>query len=130
MSREAPTYAEFIATFPAFAAIDEPVINFQLGLFSKLLSVGSWDMFFSDGVGLISAHNMAMANLISSNPLGAFQGAAGPVSSVSAAGVSTSFSAPDMIAGSKSDSWYSKTVYGQQYLMLRDMVMGLGVMAS
>jgi hypothetical protein len=65
-----------------------------------------------------------------SSPIGGVQAAVGPVNSVSAAGVSTSFQAFDVTPGSKSDAWYAKTVYGQMFLRLRDNVMSIGDMCA
>ena len=130
MSNVAPTYDDFIEEFPAFAAMDDAKVESALSFSSRFLSVSAWGDFYSDAVGLDAAHNLALQGMIGSGLSGAFQGAVGPVTSVSAAGVSTSFAAPDTIAGSKADSWYAKTVYGQMFLRLRDNVMPMGSMCS
>ncbi len=130
MSNVAPTYDDFIEEFPAFAAMDDAKVESALSFSSRFLSVSAWGDFYSDAVGLDAAHNLALQGMIGSGSSGAFQGAVGPVTSVSAAGVSTSFAAPDTIAGSKADSWYAKTVYGQMFLRLRDNVMPMGSMCS
>ena len=130
MSNVAPTYDEFIEEFPAFAAMDEVRITSALSLSALFLSDSAWGSFYSDAVGLDAAHNLALLDTAKKNPSAAFQGAAGPVSSVSAAGVSTSFNSADVKAGSKADSWYSKTVYGQLFLRLRDNAIPPGSMAA
>jgi hypothetical protein len=127
---EAPSYNNFILAFPAFASLTIPIVNSALSFSSRFLSRESWGSSFFDAVGLDAAHNLALQGMTGIGSGGAFQGAVGPVTSVSAAGVSTSFASPDMIAGSKSDSWYSKTVYGQMFLRLRDNVMPMGFMCS
>ena len=130
MSNIAPTSDEFIEEFPAFAAMDDDKIELALSFSARLLSVSAWGSFYSDAVGLDAAHSLAVMDTAKKNPSAAFQGAAGPVSSVSAAGVSTSFNSADVTAGSKADSWYSKTVYGQLFLRLRDNVIPPGSMAA
>jgi len=128
MSAIAPTYEEFIVLYPAFESTDEVLVEAALSLSERLLDVSSWEDFFSDAVGLDTAHNLTLDALANTSTMGGFKAAAGVISSVSAAGVSTSFAAPDMVQGSKTDSWYSKTVYGQKFLLLRDNVLGLGEM--
>ncbi len=111
MSKIAPTYSEFIAIYPAFVDMAQPLIESALSLSSRLLDSVAWGDFYSDAVGLDVAHSLSLSALSLSDPLGAFQGAVGPVNSVSAAGVSTSFTGPDIVAGGKSDQWYSKNVF-------------------
>ena len=130
MSNIAPTYDEFIEEFPAFALLDDTKVESALSFSSRFLSDSAWGSFYSDAVGLDAAHNLAVLDTAKKNPSAAFQGAAGPVSSVSAAGVSTSFNSAAVTPGSKSDSWYSKTVYGQLFLRLRDNVIAPGSMAA
>jgi len=121
------TLEEFIVAFPAFATTDETTIQWWLDFNTRLLDSGAWDTYYSDAIGFTTAHELSLALQAASSPLGAFKGAVGVVSSVSAAGVSTSFSGLDTT--SRSDFWYSKTIYGQQYLRLRDITMAPGVMA-
>ena len=130
MSRTAPTYAEFIALFPAFSASSlSAQVEGQLALSGRLLDLSAWDTFYSDGVALDAAHNLAISSLVAGAAMGAFQGAAGPVSSVSAAGISTSFASPQA-GGGRSEDWYNKTAYGQQFLRLRAVVIGKGVLTA
>jgi len=129
MSKVAPTYAEFIAQYPAFASVAQPTVATALNLSTRLLSTTAWGDFYSDAVGLDAAHNLVLADAANKSIQGAAQGAVGPVNSVSAAGISTSFSTPSLDGKSKSDNWYMKTVYGQQFLRLRDTVITPGCMA-
>lgn len=128
MARTAPTYDEFVALYPAFASTVQPRIESFLSMSSRLLDEASWGDFFSDAVGLDAAHSLALALGAEKGPQAALQGATGPISSVSAAGISTSFNTMSSDGKSKSDNWYSKTVYGQQFLRLRDTVIPPGVM--
>lgn len=129
MADTAPTYAEFVAAYPEFAGVSTPAVQRQLDLSARLLDEGVWGDYYSDGVGLDAAHNLFLAQAASASPQGALQGAMGPVSSVSAAGVSTSFATPTPEGKGHSADWYVKTVYGQQFLRLRRVVVPLGVMA-
>lgn len=121
------TVAEFISAFPAFATTNLTTIQWWLDFNARLLDSGYWGTYYSDAIGFATAHELSLALQALSSAQGAFQGAVGVVTSVSAAGVSTSFSGLDTT--SRSDFWYSKTIYGQQYLRLRDITMAPGVMA-
>jgi hypothetical protein len=126
----APLYADFIASFPVFASVDESLITFQLSLSTRLLSKSAWGDFYSDGVLLDTAHNLSIQQVSSTSLLGGFQAAAGPLSSTSAAGMSSSFATPDLNGKGASGEWYAKTIYGQQFLRLRNTVCSLGILAS
>ena len=123
MAKTAPTYAEFIVLYPEFAATAQAVIEARLSFSARLLDVAAWKDFFSDAVGLDAAHHLALQQ----SGMGA-QGAIGPISSVSAAGVSTSFNSPSVESKNKSEVWYMKTGYGQQFLLLRGQVIPPGLM--
>jgi hypothetical protein len=129
MPTTVPTYAEFVAQYPEFATLQQAVVESRLSLSSRILSKRAWGDFFSDAIGLDTAHNLAIQAAAGATPTGGFQGAVGPVSSVSAAGISTSFNTPSVDVANKSDSWYMKTSYGQQFLLLRDQVIPMGVMS-
>lgn len=132
MGSAAPTYAEFIAAFPAFGQTTLGVVQSQLSLSARLLSADAWGDFYGEGVALDAAHNLAMTAVAEAGGTqGAFQAAVGPASSVSAAGVSVSFnSAGASEQKSASVNWYAKTGYGQRFLSLRRTVVPLGVMAA
>ena len=129
MSTVIPTTSDFIVLYPAFAAVSAGQISAQLSLSSRLLSKDAWGDFYSDAIGLDTAHNLAIAQQTNVGS-GALQMAAGPISSVSVAGISTSFATMNVDGKSKSDLWYSKTAFGQQFLRLRDTVMPMGVMTA
>lgn len=128
MPKTAPTYAEFIAAYPAFANTPQPQIEQQLNLSARLLEVKAWGDFYSDAVGLDAAHNLSLALMMNAGQQGAGQAAVGPVNSVSVAGISTSFATPSLDTKSKADNWYMKTGYGQMFLRLRDNVIPMGMM--
>ena len=86
--------------------------------------------FYSDAVLLDAAHSLQLNALSqSSNGLGSLQMAAGPISSVSAAGTSTSFATPSLDSKSTRTMWYSKTSYGQQLLRLWNVIAPVGFLA-
>jgi hypothetical protein len=88
-----------------------------------------WDEWYGDGVALDAAHNLAMQQQACSSSQGAFQGAAGPVTSVSVAGISLGMAQPTWSDKSKRENWYMKTTYGQQLLNLWDTLIAPGCMA-
>jgi len=130
MSTIIPTYDEFIERFPAFANLNEDQIEMSLGFSSGLLSSMAWGSSYSNAIGLDTAHMLTIEAMAGNSPTGGIQAAVGPVTSVSGAGVSTSFQAFDVTPGSKSDAWYSKTIYGQMFLRLRNSVMPMGDMCA
>lgn len=131
MATTAPTYIEFMAQYTGFSGVPQPVVERQLFLSGRLLDDAAWGDFYSDAVGLDSAHNLSLALLASQGIGGGLQGVSGPTSSVSAAGVSISFeSLKGVNDKNPSEGWYAKTVYGQQFLRLRNAIIPAGVMAS
>jgi hypothetical protein len=92
------------------------------------MSQGAWGDFYSDAIALDTAHNLSIQLVASSGVLGGFQVAAGPVTSTSAAGMSSSFASPDLNGKSATEQWYLKTVYGQQFLRLRNAVCPLAAL--
>lgn len=132
MSRIAPTYSEFIAKYPAFSTTETVYVTNALSFAERYLDSGTWGLFFSDAIEFLVAHNLTLQAIQNSGANGGFQAAVGPVSSVSGAGVTTSFEGA-MSSRDKepySDSWYKKTSYGQQFLMLRKAVIAPCIMAS
>jgi hypothetical protein len=128
MSRIAPTYAEFIVLFPAFAAAAlQPIVESELSLSARMLDVGVWDDFFSDAIGLEVAHNLAI-RAIAAGPGGLAP--TGQVSNVSGAGISIGFATPSGSGKSRTVDWYNRTNYGQQFLTLRDRVVPMGMLAT
>ena len=132
MSNQAPTYEEFLAAYPAFDNSSYVTIGpAQLSLSTRLLSQTNWGDFYSDGVMLDCAHNLVLERAASSNQgMGSMQVAAGPISSVSVAGTSTSFNTGSSDGKSNSRDWYMKTSYGQKFLRLRDAVVPSGYIAG
>lgn len=131
MSNILPTSDEFLAAYPQFSGNSYvQSVDSQLILSGRLLSRDAWGEFYSDAVMLDAAHNLLLSVLSQKQGgLGAMQMAAGSISSVSAAGVSTSFNSSQTIK-SQTDEWYSKTIYGQQFLRLRHAAVPLGYLTA
>lgn len=124
------SYPDFIKSFPAFQGVEQATIEYQLGLSTLLLESGVWAEWYPRAVSLDAAHNLALTQIAASSGIpGAIQMASGIISSVSGAGVSTSFQTPQMNSKSMSEQWYSKTIFGQEFLRLRNVVIPMGYMA-
>ena len=130
MANVAPTYAEFVALYPGFNSVLQATVEQQISFSARLLDESAWGDFFSDAVGLDVAHNLSLGLMVASGPQGAMQGAAGPVTSASAAGMSASFAQPQWNSKSNVENFYYKTMYGQQFLRLRDSVMSRGFLCA
>lgn len=125
----APTAAQFKVDFPEFADMSTPMIQSLIDI--TVLSETSWGLYFYRAVELDTAHQLAIRRIQMSGPTGGFQSTSGPVTSVSAGGVSTSFGSPASGQGkSQQDEWYSKTSYGQEFMLLRAWVITPGALAG
>ncbi len=124
MSRQAPTYQDFVIKFPIFTPpmVSEESVLQHLNFAERLLCESAWGDFYSDGILLVAAHNLSMWLKTQLAPDGGFQAAVGSVNSSSGAGLSISFDSIESIEGSKSDAWYNRTAYGQEYLYLKSIV--------
>ena len=129
MAQAPLTYSEFVEAFPAFLTSPSGQVSMQLSLSSRRLDPLIWGEFYRDAMGYDAAHNLTLSLLMSQDAQSAQQAAAGPVSSVSAAGVSISFEGSSTQGGNETDAWYRKTGYGQMFLRLRNAVIPAGMMA-
>jgi hypothetical protein len=120
LSNLVPTLAEFQAAYPVFTDAGLPV-EAQLAISARLLDKVSWGEWYSDGILLDAAHNLALTQ-IALTPKGAFEAAAGPLNSASAGGMSASFTQAQFSSKSIREQFYSKTIYGQQLLRLWNCV--------
>jgi hypothetical protein len=123
MSRVAPTYAEFIAKYTQFSTLTQTVVENQLSFSASFLSLSMWGDWYSSGVELHAAHKLTILGAVdTSSASGGFAVAPGPVTSTSAAGMSTSFKTPAMRNTHPMEMEYLKTVYGVQFLQLQKAV--------
>lgn len=130
MSAITPTIEQFLDEYPEFSDTRTATVESRLAQSIKLLEPGVWDDFYAEAVMLDAAHNLAM-KAVASQPggMGSLQGAAGPLTSVSVGGISTSFATPEWDGKSRSENWYMKTSYGQEFLRLRASVVAPGCLA-
>ncbi len=122
------TYAEFIALYPEFASMSQVIVQDRLTRATALLLSSAWGDFYETAIGLDAAHNLALKSLIGGNAIGGVQAAVGQITSASGAGLSTSFAQAQ--TNNNTEEWYNKTVYGQEYLRLRSVVIAPCLMAS
>ncbi len=125
MASAVPTYEEFVTVYPVFLEVAEGIVQEHLDESALLLNAAAWGDFYGRAVSLDAAHNLAMTQQTGSSINSAIQAAAGPISGTSGAGVSVSFSAPPWTGKSSAD-WYNRTVFGQQFLRLRGVVIPAG----
>ena len=129
MANIIPTYNQFITNYPAFTSMDEGLVMSQITISAALLDSENWGDYYDIGISLDVAHCLSLQSTVISGPNAAFQAAAGPITSVSGAGISTSFASPQWNSKSQSENWYMKTIYGQQFLRLRSVVIPAGVLS-
>lgn len=131
MPNTVPSYTDFIARFPIFipSSVSQINVQYQIDFAARLLCSKTWDVWYSDGVLLLAAHNLSMWYKTQSSVDGGLKGGGGSISSVSGAGLAISFKGVDSIEGSKSDSWYNQTIYGQEYLYLKSIVVSCAVLS-
>lgn len=124
MANTVPTYQDFIVQFPVFVPLIvlEVDVQRQIDYAARLLSKSAWSDWYSDGILFVAAHNLSMWLVTQVSIKGGIQSAVGNVSSTSGAGISISFESIDSGQGLKSDAWYNRTNYGQQFLHLKSLV--------
>ena len=126
------TVAEFLAIFPEFAGVPVPAIQFQLDLSMKKQNKREWGQYWREAVLLETAHALALRFNI------AAAAAAAGINNPTAIGFATSMSASPgslsqsaqmpawMTGDDELDSYYGRTFFGQQYLVLLIQVIGAG----
>jgi hypothetical protein len=128
MAATVPTYGDFTTQYPAFAdpryATSGPL---QLTLSINLFDPNVWDDLYAQAVMLDTAHNLVIDQVAAgSYGAGGFQMAAGPVSSASVGGTSTSFNSLSPSGKNSARDWYEKTSYGQKLLRLQAIAVPIG----
>jgi hypothetical protein len=129
MTLPSPTADDFIAAFAQFSGTDSGQVTTELAVAAAFLDSSVWDDLYPLGCMLLVAHELTInAAQLRGGVTGGIQAAIGPLSSSSAAGVSTSFNtvATD---GKSSADWYNKTSYGQRFLRVQRVVAPLGFLA-
>ena len=126
------TMIEFQGIFPEFATVPEPAIQFQLDLSMKKQNRVEWEQYWREAVMLEAAHNLALRFNVSAEAAAAHINnptAVGFATSMSASpgGLSQSAQMPGWMTGDDElDSYYGRTFFGQQYLILLIQVIGAG----
>jgi len=126
-----PTLVDFQERFPEFEEISVPIIQANLDMSNRLLDSEAWGDLFFDAVCFDTAHSLCIAALAQEGGAsGGISAAVGQVTSSSGAGMSTSFSQMPINDKSRSEAWYSKTVYGQMFLRLKSVAMPAGALCA
>ena len=122
--------SDFNCIFPEFKGLKDPFVDRYLILAKKVLDEEAWGDLYDDVVGLVAAHNIALANEASkAGTKGGIAGSHGPLISASAAGMASSFAPFQTDNKSLHQPYYSKTTYGQQFLALQRIAMPIAMLA-
>jgi hypothetical protein len=107
-------------TMKEFDEVEDDTINVYISLAEPLISERKFGKLYQQALAYLAAHRMKMLGLGTETVIGGTLGSTYGIASVSEGGVSVSFnnSQTDVSA----DSEYSMTVYGKQYLTLRNRV--------
>lgn len=124
------TVSEFNCIFPEFKELKDPFVNRYLITVEKILDVVAWGDLYDDAVGLVTAHNIALANEASkAGTKGGISGSHGQLISASAAGMASSFAPFQTNDKSLHQQYYSKTTYGQQFLALQRVILPIAMLS-
>lgn len=109
-----------------FAQVDDETVNIWIGLTAPLVSRKRYGKLYEQALALLTAHRMKMAAVGSDESAGgAFDdlggaGVAFKVGSYTSGGESVSFNSAALTSQLSSDAEYTQTMYGVQYLTLRN----------
>jgi len=126
-----PTIAEFRGLLPEFteSVTDDDTVQFWLDHSTLQLTPGAWGVCFNDAVIYLSAHQIGLIAQRASVGVVGGQVGVGAISSSSVDGVSASFATPDyLVNGTKEEIALARTVYGQDFLALREVCVSGGVL--
>lgn len=110
-----------------FSTVDDDTVNVWLDMTAPLVSRKRFGRMYEQALALLTAHRMKTAGVGSEESAsGDFDsiggvGTAFKVSSYSSGGESISFNNSALTAKISTDAEFSQTVYGVQYLTLRDL---------
>ena len=126
-----PVLSDFRSAFPELAAASDSMVTSFLNEKVAFWDAGTLGASYSLIVLLDTAHDVSLDLIVRSAQNGGLQAPTGPVASVSAAGVSTSFSISSLDglkAGSR--GWYQVTWYGRKLIRLRDTAVSPAYVSS
>lgn len=112
MAYTVPTAAQLKMRFPAFAAVDDPTVEYWLTDAQAIVKTSWIEADYAPAMMSLAAHNMALQGLGTSGGAVAGLGAMG-VTDFKSAAMSVSFDAETIRA--KSAGGYSSTVYGNAF---------------
>ncbi len=110
-----------------FSGVDDETVNTWLDLTAPLVSRKRFGKLYEQALALLTAHRMKMAAVGSDESAGgAFDdlggaGVAFKVSSYTSGGESVSFNSAALTSQLSADAEYTQTMYGVQFLSLRNM---------
>ncbi len=110
-----------------FSGVDDETVNTWLDLTAPLVSRKRFGKLYEQALALLTAHRMKMAAVGSDESAGgAFDdlggaGVAFKVSSYTSGGESVSFNSAALTSQLNADAEYTQTMYGVQFLSLRNM---------
>ena len=116
----------FRAVVPYYAAVVDGTVNTLLASSSLRLATSGWGNVYEEALSYLTAHRMYLMGYRSDGDVSLAQidakaNAAGPAVSKSAGDVSEGYTAaPRMTKIGKSDGWLMLTVFGQEFIQLRD----------
>lgn len=117
------TPAEFKARYPAFTSVADATVQIYLDEAATLLDVCRWDELYSQGQGLLTAHELTLNAATQSTQT---SGVADDMSVQKAGDVS--YTRDASLLAKQMENPYMRTTYGQRYLYLLAQV-GSGIMA-
>ena len=114
----AVTAASFKVVYPEFASETDVRIDLFLGKAALLVNETKWGSLYDEGIETLTAHKLARANEAAGSDNGKGKGQL--VSKDIKDHVSLTYAKEDQGSSSKSssESEYSTTIYGKQYLAL------------
>lgn len=124
--KNVPTVTEFVTRFSVFKNTSQDLIQTHINLSAQLLDGSEWGKMYHAGILYESAHNLVIDLVSQKKTNAAISAAAGQIVSAGVGGISVSF-AQNEVKGS--DTWYSKTTFGQMYLRLRNATIAPCLMA-
>ncbi len=106
-----PTSTEFIARFPAFAAVDDGYIDLMIGEAARNVDDSWAELDYQPAIMFLAAHNMVEEGI-----LGRDIDASGAITSSKLGDAQDSYASP---VNSDSSSIYGSTVYGRRFAQLQ-----------
>ena len=114
-----PDLTTFRALYPEFNDVTDATVTLYIESSKEVLSEQNWGRCWSKAVLLLAAHDLKLSLERQAGFSPDTPSAAGALTSASAGGLSVGFGYAEFFTRTASNSYYSKTPYGQEYLVLR-----------